>query len=164
MGYHTLLQRIFPTQESNPGLRIAGDYLLSEPPGSFLCNFICLLLAGSSLLRGLLFRCSAWASRRGGVSHCSLVWTPGCVVSVDPPLYTGSVAVALGLSHSAACGIFPDRGLNPCLLHWQVDSLPLSPQGGPVTWFLRVRSETKSGGMPLSIHDRPKKICKTLPF
>ena len=25
-------------------------------------------------------------------------------------------------------GIFPDQGLNPCLLHWQVDSLPLSHQ------------------------------------
>ena len=22
-----------------------------------------------------------------------------------------------------ACGIFPDKGLNPCLLHWQADSL-----------------------------------------
>ena len=26
-------------------------------------------------------------------------------------------------------GIFPDQGLNPCLLHWQVDSLSLSHQG-----------------------------------
>ena len=25
------------------------------------------------------------------------------------------------------------QGLNPCLLHWQVDSLPLSRQGSPVT-------------------------------
>ena len=24
------------------------------------------------------------------------------------------------------CRIFPDQGLNPCLLHWQVGSLPLS--------------------------------------
>ena len=30
-----------------------------------------------------------------------------------------------------ACGIFLDRGSNPCLLHWQVDSLPLSHQGSP---------------------------------
>ena len=34
----------------------------------------------------------------------------------------GSVVVAHGLSCSAACGIFPDQGSNPCLLHWQVDS------------------------------------------
>ena len=29
------------------------------------------------------------------------------------------------------CGIFPDRGSNPCLLNWQADSLPLSHQGSP---------------------------------
>ena len=34
----------------------------------------------------------------------------------------GSVTVARGLSCSAACGIFPDQGLNPCPLPWQVDS------------------------------------------
>ena len=33
----------------------------------------------------------------------------------------GSVVVAHGLSCSEACGIFPDQGLNPCALHWQVD-------------------------------------------
>ena len=35
---------------------------------------------------------------------------------------TGSVVVAHGLSCSAACGIFPDQGSNPCPLHWQADS------------------------------------------
>ena len=33
-----------------------------------------------------------------------------------------SVVVAHGLSCSAACGIFPDQGSNPCPLHWQADS------------------------------------------
>ena len=28
-------------------------------------------------------------------------------------------------------GIFPTRGLNLCLLHWQVGYLPLSHQGSP---------------------------------
>ena len=32
-------------------------------------------------------------------------------------------------------GIFLDQGLNLCLLHWQVDSLPLSHQGSPVHLF-----------------------------
>ena len=31
-----------------------------------------------------------------------------------------------------ACGIFLDQGLSPCLLHWQMDSLPLSHQGSPL--------------------------------
>ena len=39
--------------------------------------------------------------------------------------------MAHGLSCSAACGIFPDQGLNPCLLHWQADSLLLSYQESP---------------------------------
>ena len=29
-----------------------------------------------------------------------------------------------------ACGIFLDQQLNPCLLHWHVDSLPLSHELG----------------------------------
>ena len=41
----------------------------------------------------------------------------------------GSVIVAHGLSFSAACGIFPDQGSNPCPLHWQADSQPLRHQG-----------------------------------
>ena len=28
-------------------------------------------------------------------------------------------------------GIFPTQGLNPCLLHWQADSLPLSQERSP---------------------------------
>ena len=43
----------------------------------------------------------------------------------------GSVVVAHGPSCSVACGIFPDRGSNPCPLHWQADSQPLHHQGSP---------------------------------
>ena len=41
----------------------------------------------------------------------------------------GSIVVTHGLSCSTACGIFPDQGLNLCLLHWLVDSLH---QGSPL--------------------------------
>ena len=34
----------------------------------------------------------------------------------------GSVVVVHRLSCSASCGIFPDKGSNPCPLPWQVDS------------------------------------------
>ena len=34
--------------------------------------------------------------------------------------------------HALLQGIFPTQGSNLHLLHWQVDSLPLSPQGSPV--------------------------------
>ncbi|KAJ8795173.1 hypothetical protein J1605_018519 [Eschrichtius robustus] len=43
----------------------------------------------------------------------------------------GSVVVTHGPSCSAACGIFPDQGPNPCPLHWQADSQPLRHQGSP---------------------------------
>ena len=43
----------------------------------------------------------------------------------------GSTVVAHRLSCSLACEIFPDQALNPCLLHWQADSLPLRHQGSP---------------------------------
>ena len=45
----------------------------------------------------------------------------------------GSSTVAHGPSRSAACGIFPDQGSNPCPLHWQADSQPLRHQGSPST-------------------------------
>ena len=44
---------------------------------------------------------------------------------------TGSVIVAHGPSCSAACGILPDQGSNPCPLHWRADSQPLHHQGSP---------------------------------
>ena len=47
----------------------------------------------------------------------------------------GSVIVAHRPSCSAACGIFPDQGSNPCALHWQADSQPLRHQGSPVLLF-----------------------------
>ena len=48
----------------------------------------------------------------------------------------GSVVVAHGPSCSAACGIFPDQGSNPCPLHWQADSEPLRHQGSPLHLFI----------------------------
>ena len=63
-------------------------------------------------------------------------------LSLSRPLWStgsrraGSVIVARGPSCSAACGIFPDQGSNPCPLHWQADSQPLCHQGSPLTPFL----------------------------
>ena len=49
----------------------------------------------------------------------------------------GSVIAAHGTSCSAACGIFPDQGSNPCPLHWQADSQPLCHQGSPILLFFK---------------------------
>jgi len=48
---------------------------------------------------------------------------------------TGSRVAEYGLSCSLACEIFLDQGSNPCLLHQQVDSLPLSYQGRPYIYI-----------------------------
>ena len=68
--------------------------------------------AGLSLLRPLLLRSTG--------SRCA-----------------GSVIVAHGPSCSAAYGIFPDQGSNPCPLHCQADSQPLRHQGSPSLLFLQ---------------------------
>ena len=64
-----------------------------------------------------------------------------------------SVVVAHRPSCSAACGIFPDQGSNPCPLHWQADSQPLRHQGSPQGCLYSPRpcsesapSATRTGG------------------
>ena len=48
------------------------------------------------------------------------------------------------LSCSEACGVFPNQGSNLCLLHWQADSLPLSPQDSPAPAFLNTLPHWKN--------------------
>ena len=52
---------------------------------------------------------------------------------------SGSVVVAHGPSRSAARGIFPDQGSNPCPPHWQADSQPLRHQGSPVPAAFKIK-------------------------
>jgi len=60
-----------------------------------------------------------------------VVATHGSGIAALGLLSTGSIVVAHRLSCFEACGISPDRGSNPYLLHWQANSLPLSHQGSP---------------------------------
>ena len=53
----------------------------------------------------------------------------------------GSAIVAHGPSRSAARGILPDQGSNPCPLHWQADSQPLRHQGSPTGEFYQTFKE-----------------------
>ena len=92
--------------------------------------------------------CGVWACHCGGFSQ-----NTGCRQAVSeaaacgsaaaaPGLWsTGSVVVAHGLSRPLACGIFPDRGSDSCLLQRQGDSLPLSHQGSPPFRFDEVLTE-----------------------
>ena len=73
--------------------------------------------AGFSLQWLLLLQSTG--SRHMGFSSCGS-WAS--VIVARGLQSAGSVVVALGLSCSVACGIFPDQGSNPCPLHWQADS------------------------------------------
>ena len=55
-----------------------------------------------------------------------------------------SLVVGHGLSCSEAFVIFSQQRSNPCPLHGQVDSLPLSHQGSPV--FRKQVKKKKRGG------------------
>ena len=92
-------------------------------------------------LWGLLFKCRVQASHCSGFScyraqalrHTDFSsWSSWAQKLQLPGSKTGSVAVVHRLSGSETRGIFPDQRLSLCLLHWQVDSCPLSHQGSPV--------------------------------
>ena len=105
VGILSLLQGIFPTQESNWDLLhwrwILTNWAIREA-----------LMLG--LLLGLLygFPCTS----AGKESICNV----------------GDLGFIPGKNTGVGCyfllqRIFPTQGSNPCLLHWQADSLPLSP-------------------------------------
>ena len=100
--------------------------------------------ATSSLLCRLFSRCSEW----GLLSGCSTRTSHCCGSSCRKAQSLGCVGVSScgsqalehrlsswELSCSTAYEIFLAQGSNPCLLHWQVDSLPLSYQESPCHLF-----------------------------
>ena len=85
----------------------------------------------------LLSYCGAQASHYGGF-FCFGVRALGCLGfnchgTWSQQLWlTGSrVVMAHKLSCFVAHGILLNQGLNPCLLHWQADFLPMNHQGSP---------------------------------
>ena len=103
---------------------------------SFIYLFIYLFTFGSVgssfLCEGFLqlWRTGATLHRGARASHCRSL-----SLRSTGSRRAGSVVVAQGLSCSAACGIFPDQGSNPCPLHRQADSQPLRHQGSPDHFF-----------------------------
>jgi len=94
---------------------------------------------GSSLLWWVGF--SPWRVLEcAGFSSCSVrawwLWFPGLQST------SSVVAERVGPSCSAPRGVFLDQRWNLCLLHWQVDSLPVSHQGSPCTWAIFILSKT----------------------
>ena len=86
----------------------------------FIYLYLFLAVLGLRFCAGASSSCGSGghsSSRCAGLSPSRplLLWSTGS-------RRAGSVVVAHGLSRSAACGIFPDQGSNPCPLHWQADS------------------------------------------
>ena len=94
--------------------------------------------AGSLLLRGFFSSCDEWeppssccaqaSHLQGLVVDHALLGMQASVVAAPGLLSTGTIVMVHRLSCSEPCGVFPEQGLNPYLLQWPVDSLPLSHQ------------------------------------
>ena len=85
-----------------------------------------------------LSSCGSWALGHTGSAVVALghlgiraqqLWFTGFSSCGSRALEHGSAVVVSRLSCSVACGVFPDQGLNPHTMYWQVDSLPLDNQG-----------------------------------
>ena len=93
----------------------------------FFFNFCLFILGctGSLLLCGFFSSCDKWG--------LLLQYT---VPSLRRLLLLLSSSCGSGLCCSAACGIFPDQGLNQCWLHWQANSYPMHHQESLSSLFL----------------------------
>ena len=78
--------------------------------------------------------CGAQASHCGIFSYCR-PWSVGCASFSSCGVRALGCRVSSrgawhGLSFPTGCGIFPDQGWKPCLLHWQADDfLTTGPPG-----------------------------------
>ena len=84
---------------------------LSGHEGSSLMHWLSLLVASGSCVR---------ASRCVAASPVTEPRLQAC--GLQQLQHVGSEVGVHGLGYSLACGIFPDQVLNPCPLHWQVNS------------------------------------------
>ena len=133
---HFLLQRIFPTQGSNPGLRHCGQtlYRLSRQGSPFhTSGIIDSFSSDSGLFPLACFQCPSCC-----VCVCSVIssslWPQGLqftrlLCPWNSPSKTAGVCC-----HSLLQGIFLTQGLSPSLLHWQVHSVLFEPPGKPLWW------------------------------
>ena len=131
-------QRVFSLEFLN--FKTGRDHTDSPAQWVFFCFCFCFFFA--LFIFFYFWLCWVFVSVRGlslVVASGGRSSSPCAGLSLSrPPLLrstgskrAGSVLVAHGRSRSAACGIFPDQGSNPCPLHWQADSQPLRHQGSP---------------------------------
>ena len=86
------------------------------------------------------FSCGAQVLESMGFSRASVVAARG-LDSCSPGALEQRLnsCGALASLLCVVCGVFLDQGSNPCLLHWQADSLTLSHQGSPPNLFFKTK-------------------------
>ena len=113
-------------------VRVLTNYIFLNKFIDWLIDFwVCWVFIS---VRGLSLVAASGGHSSSQCAGLSLSWS--LLLQSTGSRSTGSVVVAHGPSCSAACGIFPDQGSNPCPLHWQADSQPLRHQGSPNYIFL----------------------------
>ena len=70
--------------------------------------------------------CCQWAFSSCGEQGLLFIAVCGIIIGMASPV------VGHRLSCPITYGIFPDQGLNPCPLYWQVEFYPLDHQGNPI--------------------------------
>lgn len=107
------------------------------------CVFVTMWAFPSCGMQGLLSSCKAWASHCGGLPCCrSQVLAYGLQqLQLRRLQSTGLVIVAQGLVALQRVGSSWVKRLNPCPLHWQMDSLlPWALPGEPQPHSLKTRT------------------------
>ena len=104
------------------------NYLFLAVLGFHCCSGFCLIVAGWCYSNCYVrashcsdFSCGAQPLGHVGFSSCG-----------SEALEHRLNSCVYWLSCSEASGIFPDQESNPCLPHWQVDSLLISHRGSPI--------------------------------
>ena len=105
------------------GLHWCKNFFLVSANRGYSLVAVCRLLIS---VASLVVEQELWATR------ASAVVAHGSVVAASGLSSSGLIVVAQGLRCSPACGILPDQESKPWLLHWQMDSSPLSHQGSPL--------------------------------
>ena len=121
--------------------------------GAILFYFKLFILAVLSLHCCTGFYCSGFSLQNTGSASITVV--PGL------PGMSRSGVVTRWFCSSMECGIFPDQGLSPHILHWWVDSLPLSHQGSPINTILNAIYEAVIGFLLLSHFNRVRLCAPT---
>ena len=105
-------------------------------------------------------------SRFSHVWLFATLWTVACQVLLSMGFSGKNTGVGC---HALLQGVFPTQEWNPCLMHWQADSFPLSHQGRPerawgligtlVVWTLAQSCWVIRIGMESKQHFHPVPRC-----